>query len=207
MARRTRVEIAEANRRAVLAAARRHFEEHGFHGASLDDIAEAAGFSKGAVYSRFASKSDLFLAVLEDHIERRAEATAAQLAELDDSADLVELAQMSIRASVATVAWQAALLEFRAHAWREANLNARYAALHQRTVDSIARFMAEVYRRRGDTPPIPVEQLALVGLASGTGVVAEYMADPGIDVNALIEASVIGPARMLPGAVEVGAAQ
>ncbi len=203
MTRRSRAETTEANRRAVLAAARAHFEEHGFHGASLDEIAEAAGFSKGAVYSRFASKSDLFLAVLEDHIERRAAVTAAQLAGLDDdAADLVELARMSIRASVATVAWQAALLEFRAHAWRDPEVNARYAGLHRRTVESIAGFMSEVYRRQGETPPIPVERMALVGLASGTGVVTEYMANPDIDVDALIEASVLGPARVLNVPVE-----
>ena len=182
--------MAAANRRAVLDAARQQFEEHGYHGASLDGIAEAADFSKGAVYSRFASKDDLFLAVLEDHIERRAKATAARLDELDDRVDIGVLARLAIAASVATVAWQAALLEFRAHAWRHPEVNARYGELHRRTVDSIASFMDEIYRRRGETPPIPAQELAIAGLANGTGVVAEYMADPDIDVPALIEATI-----------------
>ena len=46
-------------------AAARVFAEHGFHGATLDEVAAAAGFSKGAVYSNFKNKEDLFLALLE----------------------------------------------------------------------------------------------------------------------------------------------
>lgn len=192
MPRRSRAETAEANRQAVLDAARQQFEQHGFHGASLDGIAEAADFSKGAVYSRFASKDDLFLAVLEDHIERRALATAAQLDELDHATEPAALAQISIRASVATVAWQAALMEFRAHAWRDPAVNARYRELHRRTLASIAAFVSELYERRGEDPPEPPELIALAGLANGTGVVAEFMADPGIDVGALIQTTVSG---------------
>jgi AcrR family transcriptional regulator len=203
MARRTRAETADANRRAVLDAARQQFEQHGYHGASLDGIAEAADFSKGAVYSRFTSKDDLFLAVLEDHIARRAEATAAQLDELDDRVGVEVLARLAIEASVSTVAWQAALLEFRAHAWRHPDVNARYGQLHRRTVDSIASFMDEVYRRRGERPPIPTREMAVAGLANGTGVVAEYMADPDLDVPALIEATVpVLAIRHLRAAVE-----
>ncbi len=192
MSRRSRAETSEANRRAVIAAARQQFEERGFHGASLDGIAEAAGFSKGAVYSRFASKDEVFLAVMEDHIERRAAATRAQLADLDDDADLTALARGSVQASVATIAWQAALLEFRAHAWRDPAVNDRYRRLHQRTVDSIAGFMAEVFRRHGGSPPVPVEEMAVAALGIATGVVTEYMADPDLDLDALIEATV-GP--------------
>lgn len=191
------METAEANRQAVLGAARRHFEEFGFHGSSLDAIAEAAGFSKGAVYSRFASKDDVFLAVLEDHIERRAASTRAQLDEFDDESDIAVLATVSIRASVATVAWQAALIEFRAHAWREPELNARYRDLHQRTIASIAGFMEEMFRRRGEAPPIPTGDMAVAGLAEGAGVVLEYMADPDIDIDRLIDICAGGLSRHL----------
>lgn len=186
-----RAEQSVANRRAVLDAARRQFEQQGFHRASLDAIADEAGFSKGAVYSRFASKDDLFLAVIEDRTERRAALTSAQLEEVDPrSVALVDLARMSIGESVATVAWQAALMEFRAHAFRNPELNARYRTLHERTVERIAGFIAAVYERRHDQPPEPVELLARIALANATGIVAEYMADPDLDVERLIAASV-----------------
>lgn len=52
-------------RSALLGAAERLWAERGIHGASLDDIAAAAGLTKGAVYSNFAGKTDLLLALLE----------------------------------------------------------------------------------------------------------------------------------------------
>ena len=47
------------------------FLRQGFHGASLDEIAEAAGYTTGAVYSNFKGKDDLFLAVLDAEATRR----------------------------------------------------------------------------------------------------------------------------------------
>lgn len=190
--RRTRAEIAEQNRAAVLTAARLHFEQHGYHGASLDLIAETAGFSKGAVYSRFDSKDDLFLAVLAESIAQRHEAIAAQFAQLAGPGDVTRLAEISIRTSVASVAWQAALLEFRAHAWRHAEVNARYAALHEQTIDHIAGLIADLYRTAGERPPRAIRQMAVVGLAAGTGVVAEHMADPDLEIGALVRAMAPG---------------
>ena len=62
MKRLTRAEQSERNRGLVLAAARRVFLARGYHGATLEQIADEAGFSKGVVYSQFESKADLFLA-------------------------------------------------------------------------------------------------------------------------------------------------
>jgi len=72
----TRAEQTERNRVLLLAAARRVFLERGYHGASLDQIAEEAGFSTGVVYSQFEGKADLFLTLLEARIEQRAAGNA-----------------------------------------------------------------------------------------------------------------------------------
>ncbi|WP_433329247.1 TetR/AcrR family transcriptional regulator [Spirillospora sp. CA-294931] len=60
-----RAERRERTRDALLNAAERLWAERGIHGASLDDIASAAGLTKGAVYSNFAGKTDLLLELLE----------------------------------------------------------------------------------------------------------------------------------------------
>lgn len=52
-------------RAALLDAAERLWAERGIRGASLDEIAAAAGMTKGAVYSNFAGKTDLVLSLLE----------------------------------------------------------------------------------------------------------------------------------------------
>ena len=196
--RKTRVRAAEDNRQAVLAAARRRFEDDGFHGASLDAIAEEAGFSKGVVYSRFGSKDELFLAVLEDSIVRRHEAMESRFKSVTAPGDLATLAVLSIRENVASVAWQAALLEFRAHAWRHPDLNRRYRELHAKTIDSIAGFIEAVFRNNSQEPPMPPSEMAVVALASGTGAVAEYMADPTVEIATV--ATALGSALTALGA-------
>jgi AcrR family transcriptional regulator len=178
----SRTEMTESNRTAVLASARRQFERHGFHGATLEAIAEEAGFSKGVVYSRFGSKDDLFLALLEQNIERRHHRTAEQFQQLRSPRDLPKLAAISIRENADSLPWQVALLEFRAHAWRSPELNERYRALHRRTVESIAGFIRDLYTRAGEPAPNRAGEMAILGLASGTGAVAELMSDPSLDV-------------------------
>ena len=53
----------ELTKTALVEAAADVFAKRGFEGASLEEIAEAAGFSRGAIYSNFGSKEDLMLAV------------------------------------------------------------------------------------------------------------------------------------------------
>jgi AcrR family transcriptional regulator len=74
-------------------AAARVFEDHGIGGASIEAIAAAAGFSRGAFYSNFASKDELIIAMLEDHVEqsiRRNLDLLAQHKNLDDFLDALK---------------------------------------------------------------------------------------------------------------------
>src|SRR2546422_266500 len=57
-------------RQALLEAAAAVFAERGFRHASVDEVARRAGYSKGAVYWHFASKDELFLALLEERVDR-----------------------------------------------------------------------------------------------------------------------------------------
>src|SRR3954447_16144877 len=67
----SRVERAAANHAAVLDAARVVFLRAGYHGATVEAVAAEAGFTIGAVYSRFRGKAELFLALLEQRITER----------------------------------------------------------------------------------------------------------------------------------------
>ncbi len=73
----SRAEQNDRSRALLPAAARRVFLANGYDAATLEQIADEAGFSKGVVYSRFASKADMFLALLEDRIAERAARNAA----------------------------------------------------------------------------------------------------------------------------------
>src|SRR3954454_19188950 len=71
VARQTQPERRQKTRTRLLAAATRVFARHGYHAATLDEIAAEAGFTKGALYYNFASKEELFLALLDQHIASR----------------------------------------------------------------------------------------------------------------------------------------
>ena len=62
---------AQRTRSDLLAAARRVFAERGYDGATVDDVAERAGCSKGAYYFHFASKEETLLALLDDWARER----------------------------------------------------------------------------------------------------------------------------------------
>src|ERR1700733_14893550 len=66
----SRAEKKEVARARLLDAAQRVFASRGFAEASLDEIAEVAGLTKGAVYSNFDKKLDLLLAVLDERMNR-----------------------------------------------------------------------------------------------------------------------------------------
>src|SRR5438874_13806771 len=79
MSRLSRAEQRDLTRTRLLDAAEKVFVDRGFHAASVDEVAEEAGYSKGAVYSNFENKDELFLAVLERRVDSRALAIEAQV--------------------------------------------------------------------------------------------------------------------------------
>jgi AcrR family transcriptional regulator len=118
--RRTRDEQREDTRRRLLDAARREFLRRGFHGASLDLVAEEAGFTKGAVYSRFASKADLFLALLDERITTRiAEMEAIAAREHGPLGLGTAIGRQWDAKLQQDESWSLLLIEFRLHAARD----------------------------------------------------------------------------------------
>jgi AcrR family transcriptional regulator len=71
-------------------AAARVFEEQGINAASIEAIAAAAGFTRGAFYSNFTSKDELIVAMLEDHVEQAIRRNLDLLAKHQDMQDYIE---------------------------------------------------------------------------------------------------------------------
>jgi AcrR family transcriptional regulator len=80
----------EETRARLFEAAADVFAEHGIGAATIEQIASAAGFTRGAFYSNFDSKDELLLAMYEDHCERSVQASLALLDEHPDAVDFVE---------------------------------------------------------------------------------------------------------------------
>jgi AcrR family transcriptional regulator len=166
------------NRQLVLAAARRVFLASGYASASLDAIAEEAGFSKGVVYSQFTSKADMFLALLEARIDERAEQNEQLAAKLDGRQLAAAVPELALSLRRTEPEWTQLVLEFRLHAARVPELSRRYAELHERTVHRLASVFARLHERAGTTPRYPPQVLAKMTLALGIGVFIERLVDP-----------------------------
>lgn len=172
MARLRRAEQVELNRVAVLDAARRVFLARGYSGASLEAIAEEAGFSRGVVYSQFGSKADMFLALLDRRIDERAAQNRMIAAKFAGARGLKRLIQVGEDDAAAEPGWVYLLIEFRVVALRDPELNRRYAQAHQRTVAGIAAVIEQIYAKADTAPPVPVRSIAqyLQALAMGTAL-------------------------------------
>jgi AcrR family transcriptional regulator len=172
-ARRTRAEQSARNQARVLAAARRVFLAHGYHGATVERIADAAGFSTGVVYSQFRGKADLFLTLLEQRIEERARENAALVEGLSGHDALAALVDHVVGVTRRDAGWGLLVIEFRVNASRDPVLGRRYAAAHARTHAALAEVLGELYARAGEPAPLPLAELAAVVLALGAGAQLE----------------------------------
>ena len=99
----TRAEQSERNHALVLDAARSVFLACGYHAATVEEIADKAGFSRGVVYSRFGTKADLMLALLDRRIDELAERNAALARDLSGDRGAVALMDQVATAGSMTI--------------------------------------------------------------------------------------------------------
>src|SRR3954464_13715543 len=123
----SRAERREQTRDDLIAAADRAFVEGGFHATSLDQIAAAAGYTKGAVYSNFASKEDLFFAIYERRGEGGLPPTGPRLRGGAPQRAFDDLATATIDRREVDDGWLAVFFEFWAHVLRHPELRERFA--------------------------------------------------------------------------------
>jgi AcrR family transcriptional regulator len=175
----TRAEKKAETRASLLAAAEDVFGRRGFQAASVDEVAEAAGFTKGAVYAHFESKEDLFLAMLDDRFAGRIDEIRAVLADDHEPTEQAREAGEGFMAYLdADPRWAPIFFEFWAHAVRNpevaGKLVVRYRALRAAVADAIGRRAEEV----GLEPPLPLEDIAAMTFAMGNGAALEHMLEP-----------------------------
>jgi AcrR family transcriptional regulator len=174
-----RAEKRAANRGRILRAARAVFGARGFHGATIEEIADEAGLSNGAIYYNFGSKGDLFLALLEERMEERLQHMRRTLTgggQSDSSGlGLEKEARDATRSLKESREWRLLLFEFVAHAARTPSLRPKLRAHKRRYRVG----MAEVLEQRGAPGSIPGEQLALAATALANGLALEEASDPG----------------------------
>lgn len=162
MARMTRAQSREQTRKKLIDAARAAFAQKGYGATTIDQIAEDAGFSKGAFYSNFNSKDDLALEIVYTDVTTRLEQWVTMVC--DRASDGPEAVVAALRAGADAVNTDIDRdrlhLELILHGSRQTQLG---DALRQRFADSgskIRNMMRLVFAVLGRQPPIDPNELA-----------------------------------------------
>jgi AcrR family transcriptional regulator len=179
MGRLTRAERQHQTRARLLDAAGQVFAGRGFHAATVDEVADAAGYTKGAVYSNFATKDELFLALLDQRV-------AAQLQQLE-ALDAIESSEELLAAMRGRTEQEFAaardfgvlMVEYSLYAMRNPAAQAELAKRYRQLRGRMAELITKRYARRGTAPPMPPEHLAALALATDAGLFLQYSAEPG----------------------------
>lgn len=182
----TRAESKERTRQRLLAEAQRLFRERGYAATSLEQIAEAAEVTKGAIYGHFASKEDLLLSA----IEAGRDAPPEYVAMLNDPSRplrerLAEFARAAAVERPGDVAQLAVFLEFFAALLRAPDALQRYSSGLERQLQAIADTDTE--KPVGGTTPV---QTWTIGLALVVGLQIYQRMAPGLVTPEVFERAV-----------------
>ena len=174
----TRAERQAQTRTDLVDAAERLFTRQGFHATSLDQVADDAGYTKGAVYSNFASKEDVFFAVYERRVDRYLPEVRRTLAETADTREalLALTAAHSARREREPDGWLCVFLEFWTHVLRHPEHRERFAAIHRRYVEAFA----EGVERLAVELPLDAHRLTVAMTVLATGLGLERLTQPDL---------------------------
>ena len=175
----TRADRRARTREELVDAADRLFTTNGFHATSIDAVADAAGYTKGAVYSNFASKEDLFFAVYQRRVDARVEEMEETLAAGATVYEGMERLIVGLEHRQDD-GWVAVFFEFWAHVLRHPELRERFAGEHRRGVVPLAAAMQRMADERGEDVPEDPAKLATARLAMLTGLQLERMTQPDL---------------------------
>jgi AcrR family transcriptional regulator len=125
-------ERTEETRRVLLKSARLIFARDGFEACRIEDIASAAGYTRGAFYANFETKEELFFALLQEETDRH----AARIHAIVEGNDSVERRVSALRdyyvQCIADRQWGMLMLEFKLFAARHPKVRPKLAAIHRR---------------------------------------------------------------------------
>jgi len=167
-----------AMKKRLLRAARRVFTRDGFEAARIDDIAAAAGHTRGAFYAHFKTKEDLFLALIEEQSAAHVRLIRARLLGCKTEEERWEALREYYASSLADRQWSILLIEFKLYALRHAKLRPRLAEAHRRVRMILKPEIKGLLPARLHSPAESQEMKRVALEAILTGLTLENAFDP-----------------------------
>jgi AcrR family transcriptional regulator len=178
----SRKEKQAQTRQLLLEAAERVFLRRGLQGSSVEEIAAEAGFTRGAFYSNFESKDELFVELLQDRVYRQYAAMAEQAQEqpgtprerLRWGIERVRDVQRAEGGNVLFRLW----LECLTQAARDEEFRKLAATFWSGNRGVLAEQTKATFEEIGRKPPLPPKQIATAMIALDVGLAVQHLVDP-----------------------------
>ena len=174
----TRAEAKARTRRQLLDAAAQTFARKGYAGASVEEIAESAGYSTGALYSNFSSKEELFLELMSARASRRVTAVAEILEAREDPVEALARLMERTADHDKNTDLMALRAEFWLYAVRNPDAMQALAAQRRDQVDALVGVISAAMERWGAPADVSATELATVVVAIFQGLVRQRRIDP-----------------------------
>lgn len=179
MTRLTRKEQQAKTRACLLEAAARVVTRRGLHGASLEQVATEAGYTKGAIYANFGSREELFLTLLDDRLRERSTVLDEELhgdgtPEEHARAGGAEFTEYLSRDSD----WERLFFEFAVQAARDEKFREQLLVRWKGLLDRITDAIEDYVQRAGIPAPGPIDAFALMIFTMANGVALQRLVDP-----------------------------
>jgi AcrR family transcriptional regulator len=175
-----RQERTEATRARLIQSAEKIFARDGFEAAKLEEIAADAGYTRGAFYSNFVSKEDLFFALLEKVISERIAVLEKEMAKFRDSEEKLRAMREFFLSKTLDRRWCLLAMEFKLFAVRHPEVKRRLAAMHRRFVGPRVGILEEVMKGLGRKLTVSAFVTGVSMAALGNSLMLESMLDPAL---------------------------
>jgi len=169
VARLSREESREQTRTLLRRAAAANFAKYGFEGASVDQISEDAGFSRGAFYANFADKEAIFLDLLIRHLDHDIDGFKRVAAESRTMEELVTKLTASYRDLGQRPDWCLLSSEFQLYASRVGRSDSEFARVYEDFRDRLSALLGAAFKRFEFRGELSARQMAsaIIGLSHG----------------------------------------
>jgi AcrR family transcriptional regulator len=176
----TRRQKQQQTRKSLLQAAAQLFCKRGLEGASVDEVAQAAGFTKGAFYANFKSKEELFLVMLDERFSQELERLDHALAGTDEPREEARAAAADFIHSAGDDEWPSLYFQFVAHAARNEEFRQELATRHQAMRERLGEIFGRWKEGLGVPPALPVEQITAMMFFMADGFLVDRIVEPSL---------------------------
>jgi AcrR family transcriptional regulator len=177
----TRREKQQQTRKSLLEAAAQLFCRRGLEGASVEEVAQAAGFTKGAFYANFKSKEELFLVMLDERFAQELERLDHALAGTQEPNEEARAAAADFIHFASDDEWPKLYFQFVVHATRDEDFRQELAT----RLTAMRKRLAAIFKRwieaSGHHQALPIDQVTAMLCFMADGFLTDRIVEPELD--------------------------